>query len=254
MKLVVLNQATRHHEFRKADAAVKMTWIDSVTNPNAKVYSYYGNQYLPRNYYPNFTPPENGCMEHEGDLTCDCLDGTWYDGKDARSYKMLMAMKWVLENEEFDFILRTGVPCYYDIDRLYDEIAKLPRENVYGGQAHRINQDPFKFTAGFMTVFSRDIVEKLVADIEHLSEVEHQVEDIAIGNFITNVRGYIGMDDITPFIHYKCFRELNHKGVDKATGENDIPEEDKYIYRFSFYHPKRILAFHKRYQEFRNEV
>lgn len=251
MKLLVLNQATRHPDFALADAATKMTWIHSGSNPNVKVLSYYGNLDIDGNMFPFWH--RRGCYEKYDELICECIDFTWKNSRDMRLAKFVNALEWALNNEDFDYVYRTGVPCYYDTDLLYEFLLNLPRFGVYGGQAHRRDGDSFKFTAGFNTLLSRDVVEKIVENKHRIEEVNELVEDIALGKLITELCNIVKSEDITRVVRYRCFRELNNKGHDISKGDKDIPEGGIWAYRFSFYYPKRIIKFHDRYLEFKKQ-
>jgi hypothetical protein len=72
--------------------------------------------------------------------------------------KTRAAMKYCLENEEFDYLLRSNLSSFFRFDLLYKVLEQAARENVVGGVMMHNNQYG-EFLSGSGYLMSRDIVE-----------------------------------------------------------------------------------------------
>ena len=93
----------------------------------------------------------------------------------------LAGFSWSLENEEgFDFVIRTNVSSYWDIENTLVLLSTLPRTKLYAG--HELNTLGTKFIAGDGIILSRDLIELICSRV---SEIDSGViDDVAIGRFL----------------------------------------------------------------------
>ncbi len=99
--------------------------------------------------------------------------------------KTLAAMKFALENYEFDFLLRANSTCYLDIHSLEGYLSKKPQNTLYAGPIAK-GKD---FVSGWGILLSRESVEVLVTSY---SQADKQYfDDEAIGRVLKR-------SDITP--------------------------------------------------------
>lgn len=76
-------------------------------------------------------------------------------------HKTLHALKWALDNREFDYIARVNSSCYVDKKVLIKYIQDLPNENLIAG-IETDSQNLFRYLWGGMQyVISRDVVKKV---------------------------------------------------------------------------------------------
>jgi hypothetical protein len=97
----------------------------------------------------------------------------------------LTGFRWSLDHEEkFDFVIRTNVSSYWDIENTLELLSTLPKTNLYAG--HQLNALGTNFIAGDGIILSRDLVKFICS---HVSEIDSGViDDVAIGRFLNNSR------------------------------------------------------------------
>jgi hypothetical protein len=76
--------------------------------------------------------------------------------------KTMMALEWAVNNKEFDFIARPHSCLYVNKYELRDFVETLPTENVFCGL--EVTATPHWMWGGIGYIFSRDVVERLVAN------------------------------------------------------------------------------------------
>jgi hypothetical protein len=83
--------------------------------------------------------------------------------------KTKAAFKWILANEEFDFLVRTNTSTYFDINRMWAELGQRESSKDYaGGEIGQTeltleaNTNKGLFLAGTGIVLSRSVVEKII--------------------------------------------------------------------------------------------
>jgi Galactosyltransferase len=121
--------------------------------------------------------------------------------------KTLAAMKFALENYEFDFLLRANSTCYLDIHSLEGYLSKKPQNTLYAGPIAK-GKD---FVSGWGILLSRESVEVLVTSF---SQADKQYfDDDAIGRVLK--RSDITPQEI-PFIEISSNQDL------KQTSNEDL--------------------------------
>jgi hypothetical protein len=95
----------------------------------------------------------------------------------------LTGFKWALEVEEkFDFVIRTNISSYWNIQNTLELLSSLPETELYAG--HELNVLETRFIAGDGIILSRDLVELISSRV---SEIDSGViDDVALGRFLRN--------------------------------------------------------------------
>lgn len=97
--------------------------------------------------------------------------------------KLIMALEWVLDNKEFDYISRPHSCIYVDKKELINYVQTLPNENVFS--CLKVDTTPVWGWGGCGFVLSRDVVEKIVIN-KHLLDVT-LMEDMALSYIINEL-------------------------------------------------------------------
>ena len=95
-------------------------------------------------------------------------------------YRSLETIEFALRNYEFDFLLKITSTCYVDIERLLSLVADLPGTGVYGGEIYRKRK--VSFVSGAATIFSRDVVEKIIENRKKMRLDVH--DDVSLGELL----------------------------------------------------------------------
>ena len=130
----------------------------------------------------------------------DCIYSDTPEGRENLYYKTIDGFEWLLENEEFDYVLRTTVGTYIDLHLLKQMVEKIGiKDNIYAGSkgvysnSHNANQPPvIEYGSGSAFLISRNLVELLVkAERENTIDLvrgHHKIkcigDDPTIGKFI----------------------------------------------------------------------
>ena len=96
------------------------------------------------------------------------------------SIRQLHYFQYVLENFDFDFVLKTTSTCYVDIKSLSHFVATLTPKRVYSGPVY--SRFGIPFVSGAAALFSRDVVESIVRLRKQL-RVDFW-EDVTLGELI----------------------------------------------------------------------
>jgi len=129
----------------------------------------------------------------------DCIYSDTPEGRENIYYKTIDAFQWLLENEEFDYILRTNCGTYVDVEMLKNNLEKLETtKNIYGGHTgvynnrHNVGQPPeIKFASGSAFIVSKDLVEDLVKNRETVDLVCSPYESRCIGDDVTFAKRFL---------------------------------------------------------------
>lgn len=100
--------------------------------------------------------------------------------------KMLYTFGWVLNNKDFDYIVRINSSCYCDKKQLAKYIETLPDNNLFAGVEVEGGATNEKFMwGGTGWVFSKDIIQLIVDNKQHY---DHSImEDVAIGHLMNKL-------------------------------------------------------------------
>ena len=222
-KTIVLNQSTLHPEYSFVDAACRVTW-GMEEHEHVKIFHYYGNVSSNGNTIEDVfscVPPKEGiCIDKFNRLVqniTDRIDVSAKDKKeDKRGERLIGALEYCLNNFEFDYIYRTSVTSYIDINKLYNYTLLLNKEKIYNGPKYYLedewwSMDPnwkASFVSSFNCIMSRDVVQTLINNKNLFLNI-NAPEDIATGRVLVDNLKYINLkeQDINQ-TWTKCGREV----------------------------------------------
>lgn len=109
-------------------------------------------------------------------LRGDCIITRVPESYGNTNAKTIAAFRFVLENCDFDFILRTNSSTYVNRQALATAVQRLPDFGYYGGPLEK--RHGTKYASGMGILLSRDLVAKIAADPDWDYGV---IDDVAIG-------------------------------------------------------------------------
>lgn len=101
-------------------------------------------------------------------------------------HKLLMALDWVLQNKEFDYIARVNSSCYVDKKELIKHVQTLPEKDLFAGLVVEASEsNPLWVWGGGQFLLSKDVVQKIVDNREKWN---HEVmEDIGLSFLVSDI-------------------------------------------------------------------
>ena len=153
------------------------TWASNLPS-NIRILFYYGNSNTRNN------------NNNSNEITIDCDDN-----RDNILLKTIKMFQYATNNFDFDFdyVLRLCACSYINIQKLQSFVAQLPNDLVFSGPintlsegaASRLNLDRIPFITGANMLFSKDVINKLVLNINNFDYKRYgRVDDVAISLFI----------------------------------------------------------------------
>jgi hypothetical protein len=196
--------------------ACRDTWASTKTD-NIKFYYCYGHRKgirFPKNsdtiksfetYWPNGGPriggkPQSIRQKKSPFAIGDCIYSDTPEGRENIYYKTMDAFQWLVENEEFDYLLRTNCGTYVDMELLLEYIKNLEeKENIYCGwpmehnNSHNKNQpSKIKFASGSAFLASKNLISDIVKNRESVDVVRGSwlsktiIDDVTFGHRFIN--------------------------------------------------------------------
>lgn len=124
-------------------------------------------------YNPKLSLP--ALREHDGDLFCESLGG-WSE----LLPNTLAAFNYLLDNHDFDFIIRTNLSTYWNKDQIFNLINNQNSEFVFMGPHVKSNHGIF--VAGYAMILSVGTVRKIIQDF---AQIDFElIDDVAISRFL----------------------------------------------------------------------
>lgn len=97
--------------------------------------------------------------------------------------KTVLAMEHMAPRlKEFDYVVRTNLSSFYYFPNLLKYLQNLPRENCYNAFIGYVDGAPYGGGAGI--IFSRDLVELMIADKHQLMYDKSHYDDVVIGRYL----------------------------------------------------------------------
>lgn len=159
MKLVVLILGARSKQYPEIIKNSLATW-GTLKNENIEVYDYYGNH--------GKTEIVNGeLLINTNDLNI--------------TYKTLLAFRYVLDNIEFDYLIRPNASTYVRLDKLYEYLLTTPHTNYYAG--HKQTISGVTYVSGTYLIYSKDIVQNIIENRGIIND-NQWADDWVIGKFL----------------------------------------------------------------------
>lgn len=142
-------------------------------NPNIKVFFVYGR---------------DECNELEdrdsSDLVYDDIPEGLYPGM---LQKTVRAIEELHRKYTYDYFIRTNISTFWDLSRLEENLARLPKEKCYYGNGPLHYGSIGYYLSGTDTIVDRDMITQLLANKQHLDYTI--AEDAALGYVFHHVLG-----------------------------------------------------------------
>jgi len=147
----------------------------------------------------------------------DCIYSDTPEGRENLYYKCIDGFEWLLENEDFDYLIRPSAGSYVDLRLFKEGLDKIGiRDDIYAGSvgmydnSHNHARNPahprvLKFASGSCFVASRKLIEDLVANRNNIDPVmgPHQIsvvcDDVTFAKHFVHDMGV----EIIPFLKYE---------------------------------------------------
>ena len=195
-KFIILICAKDSRTYNLHKRVMNWTWIKK----NKSVYHVYGNGSLGQgekelSNHPFFAfkssdPTKNKNLhpvnsDASNNLYCDSFEG-WNE----MLPNTISAMKYLRENVDFDFLIRTNQSTYWNLNNLNKLLRKLPLNKVYAGYLEKREYPNVDFISGSGTIFSKDVVDLLITNQNNLES--EFIDDVSIGRFLNklNIRPF----------------------------------------------------------------
>lgn len=161
MKLIILVISSKKGFYPKLEEAIRDTWA-SKNYPNVNIFF----QHCINNHHiTNLDPNQN--------LNCRCDPGLSSIG-----YKMVESLEYLVNNINFDYIFRTNLSSYVDVEKLYNFI--LNNHMDYGGFTG--DHDNIKFASGAGYILSKSCVDLILT---HKHKWDHSIiDDVALASLL----------------------------------------------------------------------
>jgi len=111
---------------------------------------------------------------------------------DLIGLKTLKAFYYAINNIEFDYIYRTNVSSFLDLQKLQNYISDKPRQKFYAGHLGRYTTKTREkreiiYASGAGYFLSRDLVQ---STLQHQTEWDHNfIDDVSLGDFLRQKLG-----------------------------------------------------------------
>jgi hypothetical protein len=169
--------------------------------------------------------------------------------------KTILGFKWLLKNEDFDFLIRTNTSTYFDTSKVdaviqdWHETATIAA-GEFGNTPYTLDTDVNRgyFLAGTAIVLSRDLVEKIV----QIEDVEWRSlpDDVALSKGISSLGitfRHLSRIDLTDYKHFQPASHYRMKSwQDNQDTTDRFFELDSLIHSRRPYRLMKITRFHIR--------
>jgi len=174
MKIIVLCLANDENGYDQMVKACRNTW-GSISAEGLKIYYIYGHR--------------NGIEKQDQTFAIeDCIYSPTPEGRHNLFIKTINAFEWLLNNEEFDYILRCNCGSYVDLKILQQAcIDRGIRDNIYAGEQCEFSG--IKYASGAAFLISHNLVKDIVSDKHQISYIE--MDDVTIGRYLTQYKNIL---------------------------------------------------------------
>ena len=115
--------------------------------------------------------------------------------------KTIKSIEYILDNEKFDYIIRTNMSSVWDLNKIYNLLSS--NDFVTGGVIGKKNSQQFISGAGIL--LRNDICKMIIENKNYLDY--NIIDDVSIGIFLTN--NNIHMNPLTRFEAYNYENDLD---------------------------------------------
>ena len=160
--------------------------------------------------------------------TGDCIYSDTPEGRENIYYKTIDGFQWLLENVEFDYVLRTNCGTYVDLELLKEFLKGIDKkDNIYGGSvehysnSHNPHQPAvIKFASGSAFLASRNLIKDLVDNRHDVDLVCSPYASKTIGDDVTFAKRFL-YEKEAEFVAWKR-EDFTSTGQISARVENAI--------------------------------
>ena len=166
--LISILSEEREHWYKELEAGIRETWGSKKNKFNEiiDIVYFYARPDLPENF---ITENDKLWVKHEENYF-------------STSGKNVMMLEHVLQNYDFDYLFRTNLSSYINLEKLIEYAKDKPKDNFYCGITGQPTGCPHKFVSGSGHFLSRNLVSLIVSN-KH--EIEYNtIDDLELGRFL----------------------------------------------------------------------
>lgn len=170
MKILILVLSCNNNGFSIMDDCIKSTW-GSVKTPFTEIFFYY-HKLL-----------DNGTECFNNNIFINGLESYANIG-----HKTIKAFEYLLQNQEFDFILRTNSSSFIHLYNLINFLKDKPKDKFYAGYPIPYHTEDLNidFATGSGYIISRDLVKYIV---ENQNKWNHNYpDDVGVGKLLCDYK------------------------------------------------------------------
>jgi hypothetical protein len=204
-KVVILVMCSSNTVYKEIEESIKETWFNLKTE-DVDIIFYKDNNQV------------NEVIINDCDLLIPCNDGFETLGK-----KTLMAINWVNENYNYEYIYRSNLGAYVNPSKLLKFLDDKPKTNFYCGIIGKTENYfglSVTFASGSGYFLSKDVVEILLRNKSLW--MHHIIDDVALGDLLSKFKIY--PSPLAKRLNYcddKIYYQIGDKNVD-FINENEI--------------------------------
>jgi hypothetical protein len=201
-KVIILVMSSSNPIYQELEISIKETWFN-YRNDDVEIIFYKDNQ--------NLIDKKDYSVLDGFDLILPCNDGFYTLGQ-----KTIMAFEWVKKNYEFDYLYRSNLGAFVDIENLLYFLKDKPKDKFYCGIIGRDTyylRKEVKFASGSGYFLSKDLV-NIVCDNKDMW-LHNVVDDVALGELLSKFQIEVNNNAIRKNIcDDKVFYQLGDKETD----------------------------------------
>ena len=207
-------------DYKRMIQAMRETWASEAVD-GVEVYYIYGHREgisFPENskiikskerYWPDGSAgdgfaPKDVEQKRAPFAIGDCIYSDTPEGRENLYYKTIDGFQWLIENKEFDYIMRTSAGTYVDLKILKNYLENFGiQDNLYFGHpnaydnSHAPPSQPrtVKYGSGCGFIVSRNLIEEMVKNRNNIEFVRSRyasatiADDVTIGKYLINDLG-----------------------------------------------------------------
>ena len=215
MRVLVPILSLKEEPFISVEQSSRNTWAQT-SNENIELFYVYGQE----NKDEKYVKESNELYVNSPDGKNIKLNGVTYYNNVLQ--KTIAIFKYALNNFEFDFLFRTNISPYVNLDNLYKFLLQQSSSNFYGGCF-----GGRQWASGLGLIFSRDVVELIISSLDRFKL--SGADDLWFGNVLNQLK--IPKSQITPPVfHFSACTSSSLK-EDENLLKRDKSFENRIIFR-----------------------
>ena len=208
-KIIIMVMCSSNPTYTELENTIKETWFNLKTDEVEIL------------FYKDSNLPQASLVGN--DLLLPCRDGLEYCG-----IKTILALNWVVQNYNFDYIYRSNLGAYVDPIKMLKFLEDKPKNSFYCGiigiDSYYLGR-PVKFASGSGYFLSKNLVDIVVKNYQLWQH--RAIDDVAMGELL----GRFGVEVNKSAIRLSLCddREKEYQIGDKEV--DIIPDSDLYHIR-----------------------